>query len=75
MDYYAGFDVSEEATSICVIDGRGAVVGEAKVVTGPEALAGWLARWGGMLALVGLEAGALSPWLARELEALGCRWW
>jgi hypothetical protein len=25
MDYYAGLDVSEEATSVCVIDGRGRV--------------------------------------------------
>lgn len=71
MDYYAGFDVSEEATSVCVIDGVGQVAGEAKVETEPAALAAYLARWGGELVLVGLEAGALSPWLARELEGLG----
>jgi transposase len=70
MGYYAGLDVSEEATSVCVIDGRGGVVSEAKVKTEPATLAGYLGGLEG-LELVGLEAGALTPWLARELEALG----
>lgn len=71
MDYYAGLDVSEEATSVCVIDGRGRVISEAKTVTEPAALAAHLGRFGGGLTLVGLEAGALTPWLARELAASG----
>jgi transposase len=70
MDYYAGLDVSEEATSVCVIGGRGQLISEAKVKTEPAALATHLAGFEG-LALVGLEAGALTPWLAREMEAVG----
>jgi transposase len=70
MDYYAGLDVSEEATSVCLIDGRGQVVAEAKVKTEPATLAAHLGRFSD-LRLVGLEAGALTPWLARELEGLG----
>lgn len=70
MDYYAGLDVSEEATSVCVIDGRGQVIRETKVETEPSALAAHLGRLGSA-ALVGLEAGALTPWLARAMEALG----
>ncbi len=31
MDCYAGLDVSLEETSVCVVDGDGAVVHEAKV--------------------------------------------
>ncbi len=31
MDYYAGLDVSLEETSVCVVDGDGAVVHEATV--------------------------------------------
>lgn len=71
MGYYAGFDVSEEVTSVCVLDGHGAVVDEARVASDPDALAGYLSRWGGELEIVGLEAGALTPWLARELVTLG----
>jgi transposase len=71
MEYYAGMDVSEEATSVCVIDGRGKVVSEAKVATDPSELARHLMQFGVALLLVGLEAGALTPWLAREMAALG----
>lgn len=71
MEYYAGLDVSEETTSVCVIDARGRLVLKAKAATDPDALAALLGRFGGALALVGLEAGALTPWLARELAALG----
>ena len=71
MEYYAGLDVSEEATSVCVIDGRGKVVWEAKVATDPSELVLHLSRFSGELSLVGLEAGALTPWLAREMAALG----
>ena len=31
MDYYAGIDVSLEASSVCVVDGTGKIVREAKV--------------------------------------------
>ena len=38
MDYYAGLDVSLEASSVCVVDGTGKIVREAKVASEPEAL-------------------------------------
>jgi len=31
MEYYAGIDVSLEASSVCVVDGSGKIVREAKV--------------------------------------------
>jgi len=31
MDYYAGIDVSLEASSICIVDAAGKIVKEAKV--------------------------------------------
>jgi transposase len=71
MKYYAGLDVSLEETSVCVIDAEGLVVAEAKVASEPEAMAAYLASWGGALARVGHEAGGLSPWLHAGLEALG----
>ena len=58
-----------------MIDGRGKVVSEAKVATDPLELVMHLSRFGGKLSLVGLEAGALTPWLAREMVALGLPVW
>ena len=43
MDYYAGIDVSLELSSVCVLDGSGQIVREAKVASEPEALATFLA--------------------------------
>ncbi len=61
MDYYAGLDVSLEEASVCVVDGDGAVVHEAKVATEVEAIAETLRRFARSLARVALEAGPLSP--------------
>ena len=38
MEHYAGIDVSLELSSVCVVDGRGKIVKEAKVASEPEAL-------------------------------------
>ena len=69
MTYYAGLDVSMEVTAVCVIDGLGTVVSEAKVATEPDAIAGYLSAW--PLSKVGHEAGGLSPWLHSGLVELG----
>ncbi len=67
MDYFAGLDVSLEEVSICVVDGVGNVVREARVSSEPEAIVRWFSALGLRLVRVGLEAGPLSPWLHREL--------
>jgi transposase len=71
MKQYVGLDVSMEETSVCVIDGEGAVVAEKKVASEPAAIAKYLERWNGELVRVGLEAGGLSPWLCHGLRELG----
>jgi len=71
MKKYAGLDVSMEETSVCVIDGDGEVVAEAKVASDPAALAHYLAPWSKDLERVGLEAGATSPWLYQGLVERG----
>lgn len=71
MNYFAGLDVSLEEVSICVVDGAGAVVREARVASEPEAIAQWFSALGLPMARVGLEAGPLSPWLHSELVARG----
>ncbi len=72
MDYYAGLDVSLEETSVCVVDGDGADVHEAKVATEVEAIAETLRRFARSLAGVGIEAGPLyQRSLAIRERALG----
>ena len=58
MDYYAGIDVSLELSSVCILDGSGQIVREAKVASEPEALATFLASLNLPLTRVGLEAGS-----------------
>ena len=38
MEYYAGLDVSLEATSVCIVSEAGAIVCEMKVPSDPEAI-------------------------------------
>jgi transposase len=71
MKYYAGLDVSLEETSICVVDGDGAIVAERKVASAPRAIAEALRALGLVFERVGLEAGPLSPWLHDGLHSEG----
>ena len=71
MDYYAGIDVSLEASSVCVVDGSGKVVREAKVLSEPENLIGWFRDLGLELTRIGLEAGPLSQWLYSAMKKEG----
>ena len=41
MEYYAGIDVSLDTVSVCIVDGTGKIVREAKVATEPDALVSW----------------------------------
>lgn len=71
MGYYVGLDVSHKRSAVCVVDGDGVLAWRGEVDTHPEMIADCLARWRDDLALVGLETGSLTPWLARSLRALG----
>jgi len=71
MDYYAGIDVSLEASSVCVVDGAGKIIREAKITSEPAALIGWFASLGFNLARIGLEAGPLSQWLYAAMKQAG----
>jgi transposase len=71
MDYYAGIDVSLEASSICVVDGSGKIVKEAKILSEPEDLIAWFKGLPFELERIGLEAGPLSQWLYAGLKEAG----
>jgi transposase len=71
MDYYAGIDVSLEASSVCVVDASGKIIKEAKLSSEPETLIAWFKALPFALARIGLEAGPLSQWLYAGLEEAG----
>ena len=71
MNYYAGIDVSLEYSSVCVLDGSGKIVREAKVLSEPDALIAWLGALGFGLERIGLEAGPLSQWLFAAMKQAG----
>jgi transposase len=67
MTIYAGLDVSDKQTHICVVDADGAVMRRDCVASDPEALAKWLKRHCAGLSRVVLETGPLSTFLYHGL--------
>ena len=63
MEHYGGIDVSLEQSSVCVVDGAGRIVREAKAPSEPEALVRFFSQLGLAMTRIGLEAGPLSQWL------------
>ena len=71
MEHYVGIDVSLELSSVCVVDGRGKIVKEAKVASEPEALVYFFKELGFPVNRIGFEAGPLSQWLHAGLTQAG----
>jgi transposase len=71
MELYVGLDVSMDETSICVVDSDGTIIKESKAATDPTAIHSALKAYTDRLQRVGLEAQAFSPWLSKELSAMG----
>ena len=69
MGYFAGLDVSLEETAICIVDGAGKIVREARVTSEPEALVAFFAACGMTMERIGLEACSLTAWLHEGLTA------
>jgi transposase len=71
QEHYAGIDVSLESASVCVVDGSGRIVREAKLASEPDALIAWFVALDMPLARIGLEAGPLSQWLYAAMAEAG----
>ena len=69
MEHYAGIDVSLELSSVCVVDGRGKIVKEAKVASEPEALVCFFKELGVPVNRIGL-ASNLPPPRTRDDHAI-----
>lgn len=73
MKTFVALDVSLEKTAICIMRADGAIAAEVTAASDPEAIAAELGRQDavGPDALIGLDAGPLSEWIARVLADLG----
>jgi transposase len=71
MTIFAGMDVSDKTTHLCVVDGAGVVIRRDVVAGDPEFLAKWLRRHCGGLVRVVLETGPISTFLYHGLIERG----
>ena len=71
MDHGAGIDVSLELSSMCVVDGAGKILREAKVASEPAALVRFFGELGFPVVRIGVEAGPLVAGAARQAERGG----
>jgi transposase len=71
MTIYAGLDVSDKTTHICVVDDEGLVVRRDVMASDPDALARWVKQHCPGLVRVVLETGPLSAFLYHGLAERG----
>ena len=71
MPFYVGLDVSQKSTAICVVDDRGQRHWRGVSATEPAAIASMVIRHAGADARVGVETGAMTPWLVHGLRGSG----
>lgn len=71
MRMYAGLDVSDKATHVCVVDAEGSILWRGVCATDPQAIAAVLLRHAPQVARIVLETGALSGFLYHGLIERG----
>jgi transposase len=71
MEQYVGLDVSQEQTSVCVVDGTGKTLWQGKCASTPEAIAATVRARAPQVVRIGLESGPLSAWHWHELRKVG----
>lgn len=68
MGYFAGLDISDATTNICIIDTKGVIVYETTTSTDPQAIISVLDKLSLVIEKVGMETGAKSNWLYRAIS-------
>ena len=71
MSIYAGLDVSDKSTHVCLVNAEGEVLRRDVVASDPEAMAKWFERHCPDLVRVVLETGALATFLYHGLTERG----
>lgn len=65
---FAGLDVADRTTAVCIVDSRGGIVFEGSSETTPEQIAALLKPYRKSLQTVGLETGTNADWLFKALS-------
>ena len=73
MPHSVGLDVSQKTTAICVVDAEGKRIWRGACPTHPEQISLLVSRHAGSDAKVGVETGAMTPWLVHGLRAAGLK--
>jgi len=68
MAHSVGLDVSQKTTAICVVDAAGKTIWRGVCATVPDQIETMIRRHAGNDARVGVETGAMTPWLVHELR-------
>ena len=71
MTRFVGLDVSQKMTVICVVDDAGRRLWRGQCPTVPEQITVLVRRHAGDDPRIGIETGAMTPWLVHELRNLG----
>lgn len=71
MSHFVGLDVSQKMTAICVVDKDGRRIWRGQCPSVPEQITAALRRYAGDNARIGIETGAMTPWIVHELRNLG----
>ena len=71
MSHFVGLDVSQKMTAICVVDKDGRRIWRGQCPSAPEQISVALRRYAGDNARIGIETGAMTPWIVHELRNLG----
>lgn len=71
MEQFVGLDVSQQSTSVCVINGQGERVWEGSCLSTPAAISAVLRAKAPRAKRIGLETGPLAVWHWHELRQAG----
>ena len=71
MAHVVGLDVSQKTTAICVVDTNGTRLWRGVCASNPDQIEAAVRRHAGDDAKVGVETGAMTPWLVHELRERG----
>jgi transposase len=71
MSHFIGLDVSQKSTAICVVDKDGRRIWRGQCLSVPEDIGAAVRRYAGDDARIGIETGAMAPWIVHELRNLG----
>jgi transposase len=71
MAHCVGLDVSQKTTAICVVDASGERIWRGVCASEPDLIETAVRRHAGHDANIGVETGAMTPWLVHELRGRG----